>query len=53
MGAYHGRKLKVAGLLGQQFLEKIQNGGAKIKLSNLENLEQLVESLSHTHRLKC
>ena len=30
MGAYHWRKIIVAGLLGQQFLEKIQNGGAKI-----------------------
>ena len=28
-GADHGRKIKVAGLLGQRFLEKIQNSGRR------------------------
>ena len=28
----HGCKIKVAGLLGQRFLEKIQNGGQRFTL---------------------
>ena len=31
-GADHGRKIKVAGLLGQLFLEKIHNGGRRFTL---------------------
>ena len=31
-GADHGRKIKVAGLLGQLLLEKIQNGGRRFTL---------------------
>ena len=31
-GADYGRKIKVAGMLGQRFLEKIQNGGRRFTL---------------------
>ena len=31
-GTDHGRKIKAAGLLGQRFLEKIQNGGQRFTL---------------------
>ena len=37
-GADHGSKIKVAGLLGQRFLEKIQNGGRRFTLDWLECL---------------
>ena len=37
-GADYGRKIKVAGLLGQRFLDKIQNGGRKFTLNWLECL---------------
>ena len=45
MGAYHGRKLKVAGLLGQQFLEKIQNGGTKIHtlLTRVSRVKKVIQ----------
>ena len=32
LGEDHGRKIKVAGLLGEGFLEKIQNGGRRFTL---------------------
>ena len=35
-GADHGRKVKVAELLGQRFLEEIQNGGQRFTLIRLE-----------------
>ena len=35
-GAHHGRKIKVAGLLGQQFLVKIKNCGRRFTLNWLE-----------------
>ena len=37
-GADHGRKIKLAGLLGQRFLEKIQNGERTFTLNWLECL---------------
>ena len=37
-GADHGLKIKVAGLLGQRFLEKIQNVGRRFTLDWLECL---------------
>ena len=37
-GADHGRKIKLAGLLRQQFEEKIQNGGQRFTLDLLECL---------------
>ena len=38
-GADHGRKVKVAELLGQRFLEEIQNGGQRFTLIQLIRLE--------------
>ena len=32
-GAHHGRKIKVAGLLGQHFLVKIKNCGRRFTLN--------------------
>ena len=38
-GADHGGKVKVAELLGQRFLEEIQNGGQRFTLNQLIRLE--------------
>ena len=38
-GADHRRKIKVAGLLGQRFFEKIQNGGRRFTLDLLDSEE--------------